>query len=155
MADARDNVSQVLEEMKAGDHRAADKLLPLVYDEFKRRVFEHRDELIETLNSIRAQGKRVHGYGASTKGNVILQFCELGPAEIECVAEVNSDKFGHYTPGTNIPIVSEADARAKNPDYFLVLPWHFAQNILQRESAYLKSGGRLIFPLPTIKVVSH
>ena len=97
----------------------------------------------------------MHGYGASTKGNVILQFCELGPAEIECVAEVNSDKFGHYTPGTNIPIVSEADARAKNPDYFLVLPWHFAQNIPQRESAYLTSGGRLIFPLPTIKVVSH
>ena len=93
------------------------------------------------------------GYGASTKGNVILQFCGLGPAEIPAIAEVNADKFGCFTPGTNIPIISEAEAHARRPDYFLVMPWHFRDNLLARESKYLSSGGRMLFPLPEIEIV--
>lgn len=77
------------------------------------------------LRSLADDGKKVVGYGASTKGNVVLQFCGITPAEVPVIAEVNADKFGSYTPGTNIPIVSEAEARAMQPDYFVVLPMAF------------------------------
>ena len=94
------------------------------------------------------------GYGASTKGNVILQFTGIDRDLLPAIAEVNEDKFGCVTPGTWIPIISEADARARKPDYFLVFPWHFRAGIVEREAAYLAAGGRLMFPLPTIDVVS-
>jgi hypothetical protein len=92
----------------------------------------------------------VLGYGASTKGNVILQFCNITGKDIPFIAEINEDKFGSYTPGTWIPIISEKEAKAMRPDYFMVLPWHFRENILSREKAFLKSGGKLLFPLPRI-----
>lgn len=125
------------------------------YQQFRDRVFAHREKLLSTLASLRRQGARVLGYGASTKGNVILQFCGLTAAEIPCIAEVNSDKFGRFTPGTGIPIVSEAEAQAMKPDYFLVMPWHFRENLMQREAAFLNGGGRMIFPLPEIEIVGR
>ncbi|MFZ4072164.1 MAG: methyltransferase, partial [Caulobacterales bacterium] len=87
------------------------------------------------------------------KGNVTLQFCGFTAKDIGCIAEVNEDKFGAYTPGSRIPITSEADARAQNPDYFIVLPWHFRDGIIAREAAFLARGGKLIFPFPEIEVV--
>jgi len=123
------------------------------YADFERRVFEHRDNLRDLIESLVADGKRIVGYGASTKGNVLLQFCGLTAEHISCIAEVNEDKFGSFTPGTLIPIVSEAEARALKPDYFLVLPWHFKAGILEREKDYLASGGRLIFPMPEIEII--
>jgi hypothetical protein len=105
------------------------------------------------VQSLVRDGKRILGYGASTKGNVLLQFCGFGPREIPAIAEVNPEKFGAYTPGSLIPIVSEKEARAMRPDYFLVLPWHFKSIIVQREKEYLASGGKLIFPLPEIEIV--
>ena len=93
------------------------------------------------------------GYGASTKGNVILQFCGLTAAQIPFVAEVNPDKFGKLTPGTHLPIISEADAHALQPDYLLVMPWHFRSHLLQKEARYLQRGGKMIFPLPEIQIV--
>jgi hypothetical protein len=98
-------------------------------------------------------GKNIIGYGASTTGNVVLQFCGIGPELVSCIAEVNEDKFGAFTPGTGLPIVSEAEARAMQPDYFLVLPWHFREGILRREAQFLASGGRMIFPFPEIEIV--
>ena len=71
------------------------------------------------------------------------------------MAEVNPDKFGSFTPGTNIPIISEAEAHAQKPDYFLVMPWHFRSNLLEREEAYLNQGGKMIFPLPKIEIVGR
>jgi hypothetical protein len=123
------------------------------YQAFAKRVLQHREDLRNLIIGIRNAGKSVVGYGASTKGNVLLQFCELGPSEISCIAEVNPEKFGAYTPGSNIPILSEKEVRAKKPDYMLVLPWHFRDGILQREKEFLKSGGRLIFPLPDIEII--
>ena len=123
------------------------------YQAFQRRVDAHRRELTALLDGIRSTGASVLGYGASTKGNVILQYCGLTVNEIPAIAEVNPDKFGAYTPGTNIPIISEAEAHARNPDYFLVMPWHFRENLIQREAAYLSRGGKMIFPLPEISVV--
>jgi hypothetical protein len=123
------------------------------YRDFERRVFEHRTSLKELIESLVADGKRIVGYGASTKGNVLLQFCGFTTEHIECIAEVNEDKFGAFTPGTNIPIVSEKEARALEPDYFLVLPWHFKSSILEREKDYLARGGKFIFPMPEIEII--
>lgn len=121
-----------------------------IYDDFKERVYRHRDDLIRFIKDARSQNKIILGYGASTKGNVILQFCNLTEEDIPYIAEVNADKFGCYTPGTLIPIISEKEARAMKPDYFMVLPWHFKQDIIVREQNYIKSGGQLLFPLPNL-----
>ena len=124
------------------------------YAAFREAVLKHREELTRLLREIKTQGKTVLGYGASTKGNVILQYCGLTPELLPAIAEVNEAKFGAYTPGTGIPIVSEAQAKAMKPDYLLVLPWHFRDNITAREREFLGAGGKLIFPLPRIEIVS-
>ncbi len=125
------------------------------YRAFQQRVAAHRDELIALLGKLRSEGASILGYGASTKGNVILQYCGFTTDDIPAIAEVNTDKFGAFTPGTNIPIISEAEAHARNPDYFLVMPWHFRENLIHRETEYLIRGGKLIFPLPEISVVER
>ena len=123
------------------------------YIEFGERVFKHRKNLISLIDALVKDGKKVFGYGASTKGNVLLQFCNLTTKEIPYIAEVNTEKFGSYTPGTNIPIISEEEAKKLEPDYLLVLPWHFKYSILEREKEYIKQGGKFIFPLPEIEIV--
>ncbi|NCI48083.1 class I SAM-dependent methyltransferase [Sediminibacterium soli] len=123
------------------------------YREFEERVFRHRKNLKELIEALVADGKKIFGYGASTKGNVLLQFCGFTSKEIPFIAEVNEEKFGAYTPGTLIPIISEEEAKAMKPDYFLVLPWHFKDNILSREKEYLENGGKFIFPLPEIEII--
>ncbi len=126
---------------------------PRPYRDFEERVFRHRDDLTRLIRALNADGKKILGYGASTKGNVVLQFCGLTKKDIPAIAEVNPDKFGCFTPGTHIPIVSEQEARAMKPDYFLVLPWHFKDGILRREKEYLTGGGKMIFPFPEIEIV--
>jgi hypothetical protein len=126
---------------------------PRPFREFEERVFRHREDLRRLVRALVYDGKRIVGYGASTKGNVLLQFCGLGPDEIPAIADVNPDKFGCVTPGTHIPIVSEEQARALEPDYFLVLPWHFKSGIVEREREFLDRGGRMIFPFPDIEIV--
>jgi hypothetical protein len=126
---------------------------PRPYREFEERVFRHRADLVRLLKALKDDGKTVLGYGASTKGNVTLQFCGITANELPAIAEVNTEKFGCYTPGSRIPIVSEAEARAMNPDYFLVLPWHFKEGILQREQEFIARGGKLIFPFPEIEII--
>ncbi|PUE16067.1 class I SAM-dependent methyltransferase [Limnohabitans sp. MMS-10A-178] len=126
---------------------------PRPFREFEERVFRHRDDLKRLISALNADGKKVLGYGASTKGNVVLQFCGLTAQDIPAIAEVNPEKFGRVTPGTHIPIISETEARAMKPDYFLVLPWHFKEGILRREKEYLASGGRFIFPFPEIEII--
>jgi C-methyltransferase C-terminal domain/Putative zinc binding domain/Methyltransferase domain len=123
------------------------------YRAFAERVVKHREDLRRLLLGLKDEGKRVLGYGASTKGNVVLQYCGIGSDLVEAIAEVNPDKFGCFTPGTHIPIISEGDAQALRPDYYLVLPWHFRNSILQREQAYLAKGGKFIFPFPEIEIV--
>lgn len=125
---------------------------PRPFRDFEERVFDHRQRLSDLIRALIADGKKILGYGASTKGNVLLQFCGFTCSEIPCIADVNIDKHGRYTPGTGIPIVSEEEARAMSPDYFLVLPWHFKTGILEREAEFLARGGHLIFPMPEIEV---
>ena len=87
--------------------------------------------------------------GASTKGNVLLQFCGLGPSLIQSVGEVNPDKFGCFTPGTFIPIVNEKELLSSNPDYLVVLPWHFKSFFLNLP----RGEAKLVFPLPVLEIV--
>lgn len=125
------------------------------YHDFQNRVLEHRKQFQDKIQKLNKQGKKVFGYGASTKGNVVLQYCQLQEKDIPFIAEVNPDKFGSYTPGTLIPIISEEQAKAMKPDYFVVLPWHFRDNIIAREKMFLKQKGKLLFPLPYLEVVKQ
>ena len=126
---------------------------PKPYRDFEERVYRHRDDLTRLIRSLNADQKTVFGYGASTKGNVMLQFCGFTPDNISAIAEVNEDKFGCFCPGTGIPIISESEARASKPDYFLVLPWHFKHGIVEREREFLENGGKMIFPFPEIEII--
>lgn len=126
---------------------------PKPYRDFEERVYRHRENLRELIEALVADGKKIIGYGASTKGNVLLQFCNLSAKQIPCIAEVNEEKFGAFTPGTKIPIISEIESKAKNPDYYFVLPWHFKYSILDREKDFLAKGGKFIFPMPEIEIV--
>lgn len=127
-------------------------LTPKPYRDFEERVFRHRNDLRRLIYYLNDCGKTVFGYGASTKGNVILQFCGFDSSNIPFIAEVNEDKFGRITPGSHIPIISEKEAKAMKPDYFLVLPWHFKDSILKREKEYISNGGKFIFPFPEIEI---
>lgn len=124
------------------------------YRNFQDRINVHRDELNSLLKGLKKDGKRIHIYGASTKGNTILQWCGIDKRIVDCAAERNPDKYGAYTLGTEIPIVSEAESRAMNPDYYLVLPWHFRDEFIEREREMLNKGTRFIFPLPVIEIVA-
>ena len=98
-------------------------------------------------------GKTIHGYGASTKGNVLLQYYKIDNKMIKYVAERNKSKYGLYTPSTKIKIISEALSRFYKPDYYLVLPWHFKKEILHREKEIRKRGTKFIFPLPKLRII--
>lgn len=118
-----------------------------VYRNFADKVAEHREKLLAFLNKAKADGKRVAALGASTKGNVLLQYCGITTDLVEAIGEVNPDKFGSFAPGTNIPIVNEEDLLATNPDYLLVLPWHF-RAFFEQQPRYSKLN--LIYPLPEL-----
>ena len=144
--DNKSKISQLLDYERALDKQET-------YEHFKFRVFDHREKLIEVIQNINKDKQLILGYGASTKGNVILQFCKFTSENIPYIAEINTDKFGAFTPGTLIPIISEEEAMKLRPDFLLVLPWHFRENIVSKLTEYLNSGGRLLFPLPSIEVL--
>ncbi len=123
------------------------------YRNFQDRVNVHKEELLNLLKKLKEQGKHIHIYGASTKGNTILQWCGIDNRIIDYAAERNPDKFGARTLGTDIPIISEVESRAMNPDFYLVLPWHFKQEFIEREKETLERGIGLIFPLPVIEII--
>ena len=126
---------------------------PAPYEAFQRRTAAVKDDLLRFLEVCREQGRRVHVYGASTKGNTLLQYVGLDTRLIECAADRNEDKWGSETIGTHIPIVSEAESRAREPDYYLARPWHFMAEFLERETDFLARGGRFIVPLPDVHLV--
>lgn len=123
------------------------------YRNFQERIERHRGELTALLRTIKEGGKSIHIYGASTKGNTILQWCGIDNSIVDYAAERNPDKYGARTLGTDIPIISEEESRRLKPDFYLVLPWHFKNEFLQRESETLTRGTGMIFPLPVVEVV--
>ena len=124
------------------------------YRDFQDRVDRHRDELVRLIKDCKRAGKRIHVYGASTKGNTILQFCGLDNSHIDFAADRNPAKHGARTLGTEIPIISEEESRRLRPDFYLVLPWHFRKEFLVRERQALNEGTSMIFPLPKVEVVA-
>lgn len=126
---------------------------PETYREFTFRVERLKKDVVDFVREKVRQGKRIYVYGASTKGNTLLQYFGLGHSLVTAAADRNFDKWGKVTVGTRIPIVSEEEARAGKPDYFLVLPWHFIEEFKVREKEYLKAGGRLILPIPHFTLI--
>jgi len=124
-----------------------------IYAEFLFWIERIKQDVAGFIREQVRQGKKVYVYGASTKGNTLLQYFGLDHSLITAAAERNPDKWGKMTVGTHIPIVSEAEARAAQPDYFLVLPWHFIEEFKKREKAYLSSGGRFIVPMPHFSLI--
>jgi len=125
------------------------------YLAFRDRVIEFKTQLSEFVKTEHAASKTFIVYGASTKGNVLMQYCDLDRRYIRAAADRNPEKWGRRMPGTEIPIISEATARSQDPDYFLVLPWHFKQEFLVREEAFLENGGKIIFPLPELTICTR
>lgn len=123
------------------------------YREFAIWVSRIKEDVAGFIREQTQRGKKVYVYGASTKGNTLLQYFGLDRTLITAAAERNPDKWGKETVGTRIPIVSEEVARAAKPDYFLVLPWHFIEEFQQREKAFLLSGGKFIVPMPHFTLI--
>jgi C-methyltransferase C-terminal domain/Methyltransferase domain/Putative zinc binding domain len=126
---------------------------PEPYARFARESERVRDELRQLLERLRDEDKKVHIYGASTKGNTILQYINASTDLIEAAADRNPDKWGSETIGTGIPILSEEESRAMAPDYYLALPWHFLDEFVEREAEFLRRGGEFIVPLPEVHLV--
>jgi NDP-4-keto-2,6-dideoxyhexose 3-C-methyltransferase len=144
-ADSRGIVARML-----ADEAAAGLSGLAPYQAFSERAEQSRRSLQEFVAGVRREGKRLCGLGASTKGNVVLQYCGFGPGDIDAIGDVNPDKFGALTPGTWIPIEDEAKVLASSPDLLLVLPWHFRDFFLCNPALL---GRRLVFPLPHLSVV--
>jgi len=122
------------------------------YIKFFNEINRIKSKTTKLLNSIISKNKIIHGYGASTKGNVLLQYFKIKKKHIKFIADRNPKKFNHYTPGTKIKIISEKESRKKTPNFYFVLPWHFKKEILNREKNIIKKGCKFIFPLPKLKV---
>jgi NDP-4-keto-2,6-dideoxyhexose 3-C-methyltransferase len=138
-------VQKIVDDERA---RGLDTLVP--YLAFAERVVQTKRDLLKFIETAHAEKKTVAVLGASTKGNVLLQYCGLTTQKVEFVGEVNPEKFGCYTPGTWIPIIPEQELIAKKPDYMIVLPWHFRKFF---ESNKKLSGMNLVFPLPEVEIV--
>jgi len=123
------------------------------YDEFVVRVKKETEKLKKFIKEETTKGKKIYAYGASTKGNTLLQYCALDNSLITAAVERNPDKWGKRTVGTGIPIISEEQARRDQPDYFLILPWHFLKEFREREHEYLENGGKFIVPLPHFSII--
>ena len=124
-----------------------------VYRDFTTSVNRIKNDVVGFIEGEGRRGRKVYVYGASTKGNTLLQYFGLDSTLISAASERNPDKWGKKTVGTHIPIISEEDARSANPDYFLVLPWHFIEEFQEREKKYLMSGGRFIIPMPHFSLI--
>jgi hypothetical protein len=138
-------VQKILDDERA---KGLDTLVP--YQAFAERVVQAKRDLLKFIGTARSEGKSVSVLGASTKGNVLLQYCGLTTKEVQFVGEVNPEKFGCYTPGTWIPIIPEQELLAKKPDYLIVLPWHFRKFFIANKKF---SSMSLVFPLPKVEVV--
>lgn len=122
-----------------------------IYHDFMKGCDAEIKHLTNLIENINASGKKMHIYGASTKGNCLLQYANIGEDMIPFAVERNLSKVGKMT-STGIPIISEETMRKNPPEYLLVLPWHFREEIIQREDAYLENGGQLVFPFPKFEI---
>lgn len=123
------------------------------YETFQQTITKTKQVIRSWFTSMRSRHARIYGYGASTKGNTLLQYFSITTDDIPAIADRNPDKWGLETSGTHIPIISEEQARKDRPDYFFLLPWHFSKQCIERERDYLQSGGAFCIPLPRPRIV--
>ena len=127
---------------------------PIIWNSFKHRLDDLKIDVLEFIEKAKYSGKSVYGYGASTKGNTLLQYFGIDNTHVTAIAERSPYKFGYKTIGSNIPIISEEEMRKAKPDYALVLPWHFISEFQVREKAFLDEGGAFIVPCPIFEIIS-
>ena len=120
-----------------------------------KRIPEGKDKVVSFIKQEVAKGKKVHGYAASTKGNATLQFYSLTLGLIEAIADRNPAKYWKFTSGTLIPVISEEDSHAQKPDYYFIRTWHFLPEFINRETEYLKKGGKFNVPMPEFQVIGE
>ena len=120
---------------------------------FVKRVKSNKIQTINFLNKKKEEGKKILLYGASTKGNTLLQYYGIDRNLVPFAAERSPSKWSKYTVGTGIKIISENQARKMNPDYFLVTPWGFINEFKKRENRWRKAGGKFILPFPRMKII--
>lgn len=128
-------------------------LSPKMYLEFRRKVDKVRHELVQLLWKLRSENKRIIGYGASAKGNIILNYCRIGPETLDYIVDSIPYKQGKFTPGMHIPIYPEPKILEDQPDYTLLLAWNFAQEIIKKQEEYRKRGGKFILAIPKLTIV--
>jgi NDP-4-keto-2,6-dideoxyhexose 3-C-methyltransferase len=125
------------------------------YFAMNEKITKTKNEVVAFLKSQKEQGKKIHGYAASTKGNTTLQFYELDSTYLDCIADRNPDKWGKFTAGSHIQVVSEEESRAACPDYYLVLAWHFMPGFIEREKDFIDRGGKFIVPMPEFSLIGR
>lgn len=125
------------------------------WEQFNNRIQDLKQKTYSFIANAKAEGKRVYAYGASTKGNTLLQLFGLDHTMIDAAVERSPYKIGLKTVGTNIPIITEEEMRVAPPDYMLVLPWHFINEFVQRERNFLKNGGKFIVPCPEFEIIGN
>ena len=144
----RDSVYRLLaQEHNKGWHTLAP------YEQFARKVERLRDDLLTMLRELKASGSRIAAYGAPAKGNTLLNYCGIGTDILDYAAERAPLKIGLFTPGMRIPVIDETEAMRNPPDYFLLLPWNFSDELLERNQAYRARGGKFIIPIPSPRIV--
>lgn len=148
--DNKDNLNVIKKTLKKEANLKINTTIP--YKKFFKRIIKIKHELNELIRNIKKNKKIVHIYGASTKGNTIIQWQGINDKIIEFAADRNPQKWGAKTIGSNIKIISEEKSKKMSPDYYLVLPWHFKKEFLKREKFFMNNGGKMIFPLPKIKI---
>lgn len=152
-APLRDVCKFRLESIRIFENNFYDISNPKVWHKFQQNIDRLKQQTVDFIKAEKAKGKVICGYGASTKGNTLLQWYGLDHTMIDAIAERSPYKFGLKTIGTNIPILSEEEVRAMKPDYMLVLPWHFISEFVKREDEYLSNGGKFIVPCPKFEVI--
>ena len=151
--DKKQNIYKIKKLIKNEKKLKINSLYP--YKKFYKNILKIKFDLKQLILSIKKQGKSIFILGASTKGNTILQFLNLNNKIINYAVERNKQKIGAITIGSNIKIISEQMSKRLSPDYYLVLPWHFKNEILNREKEFVRKGGNLIFPLPKIQIINN
>lgn len=142
-----------------GEMLAKEKALGLgeieIYKKFAKRVADFKSKFLDFLAAAKKSGKTVAAYGAAAKGNVLLQYCGLGPEDLPFVADKSPYKQGHLTPGSHIPVVAPAEVLKRKPDYLFILAWNFAKEIMADLAAYGEMGGKFLTPVPEPKIINE
>ena len=140
----KQKISNVLNEENKIDYKT--------YDQFNQRIYNVKKTINLFLNEF-CKTKKIIGYGASTKGNIVLNHCGIDSKQLKFICDANSEKHGKYTPGSNIKIISKETMRKLKPDYLFVLIWSFRSEVIKQEEKYIKNGGKLIFHLPMFHII--